>query len=463
MIKKKARMSSTAIVIGGGISGLATAALLGLSGWRVLLFEKQSILGGRAGVLKKKGFSFDMGPSWYLMPEVFEKFFGFFGKHPSEYYELVRLEPRYQVYFHDGTTAVLENSLKQNIDYFESLERGAGKKLSLYLEKKRRMYDAVSRLLWQDIYSWKFFLNRKNIQDIITFLSSSYIWQSWYDEASRYFKDERLRKIITFPSVFLGGSPYATPSFYSVLSWADFGKGVWYPYGGIHMIVHSLEKLAREFGVEIYTDKEVSRIEISNRKVVGVQAGDEFWDGDVVVGATDLHHLEMELLPKEYRTWDRPYWQQSTMGISALLLYLGIEKRLKNVPHHILYFSSNWKENFSDIFDKRKIPQDPSFYVSVRSVTDRSIVPKNAEELFVLIPLGAGGSYTKDDLEECADMTIKKIEKFLGQSFQKSINVKELFGPQEFLGRYNAYQGTALGLAHTFGQSLWFRPGNKHM
>lgn len=452
--------SSDAIVIGGGISGLATASLLASRGWRVRLFEKQPVLGGRAAVLKKDGFSFDMGPSWYLMPEVFESFFQLFGKSSSDYYDLIRLDPRYRVYFSDGSVVTLNDSLEQNKEVFDAMIPGSGSNLIAYLEQKRQVYESVVRLIWQNIFSWKFFLNAKNIRDIGTFLRA-FSLKSWHDEAYAYFRDDRLAKIMTFPSVFLGGSPYATPSFYSILSWADFGQGVWYPKGGIGMIISSLEQLARSFGVEIHTGEEAKHIHVKDGRVSGVSVGDRVYDASVVVGACDLHHLETQLLPKDYQSWDEQWWRKKTIGISALLVYLGIQKRLKHFVHHTLYFSSDWKNNFSDIFDRRSIPSDPSFYVSARSVTDRSIVPKDADELFLLIPLGARGDYASSELAALADAVIEKIESFSGESFSRHIRVKELFGPDQFQERYHAYGGTALGFAHTWTQSLWLRPRNK--
>lgn len=450
-----------AVVIGGGLSGLATAALLGRNGFDVTLIEKNKTLGGRARVFREKGFSFDMGPSWYLMPEVFEQFFALFGKKSSDYYKLIRLNPRYQTIFSDGEKVVLADDIRQNIKWFEEQEKGAGKKLELFLSRMEKIYNtATKQLMYEDVWNPKTWIKKDNITSIFGILGNLQFWQSWDREVARYFKSEKLRQVLEFSAVFLGGSPFNTPALYAILTWADFGKGVWYPEGGMIKVVEALEKLAEENGVKIRTGVEAIEIVVDNKKVAGVKTTDQYLPADVVVGATDLPHVELKLLSPEYRTWGHKYWKKKTMGISALLIYLGINKRIPNLIHHTIYVSNDWQKNFDEVLNEKVLPEDPSFYVSVRSATDRGIVPKDCEEIVVLVPLGPR-SYKKTELGKYSDKIIKKLEKVLDRSLVESIVVKKIFTPNDFREDYNAYEGTALGLAHTLGQSLWLRPGNE--
>lgn len=447
-----------AVVIGGGFSGLATAALLGQQGWDVLLFEKQQELGGRARVFKKKGFRFDMGPSWYLMPEVFERYFSQFGKRPEEFYELVRLNPRYRLYFGDSSSVTLADSMTDNARWFESVEPGAGKKLKSYIVARKKAYEAAARtLIYADIWSWRTWMSWRMITAMIGVLSFR-VWESWYAGVARVFKHDKLRKALGFAAVFLGGSPFATPSLYSILCYSDYVGGVWYPRGGMGVVVDALVRLCRGVGVQIKTGVRVNAIDVVDGRVVGVRASGNRYPADVVIGAGDLPSLQTKLLPPVYRT-SYTSWDTKTLGISALLLYLGVDKKLKHITHHSVYFSENWEENFHQI-EAGTIPDDPSFYISARTVTDPTIAPKKTEELFVLIPLGAA-TYTSAQLRHLRHAVIEKIERLFETSIADYLVVDEVFTPKDFATEYDAFEGTALGLAHTWKQSLWGRPSNK--
>jgi phytoene desaturase len=461
MTQEKSDLSKKVVVIGGGLSGLSVAALMAHDGWEVLLIEKNKTLGGRARVLRKDGFAFDMGPSWYLMPEVFEKFFSIFGKKPSDFYELVRLNPRYKAFFGTKDSMLITDNIQENAKVFENVETGSGKKLIKFLKKMESVYLAsTDKLMYEDVWdldTWRNLSNWKSILKIIRQLS---IWNSWDGEVKKYFKNDKLRKILGFPAVFLGGSPFNTPALYSILSWADFGKGVWYPKGGMGKVVEAIEKIAVQNGVRIITDKEVKEIVCEKGKVSGVKTDKDFYEADIVVSSCDLYFTDQILL-KNHHEYGEDYWQNKQLGISAMLLYLGIDKKIDNLTHHNIYFSEDWEKNFTEIFDKKLIPEDPSFYVSVRSVTDKSIVPKDSEELFVLVPLGAGGTYPQPELLKLAQKVIDRIEKLMEVDIKNNLKVKEIYTPNDFSYDYNAYNGTALGLSHTLNQSLWFRPNNK--
>lgn len=450
-----------AVVIGGGISGLASAALLAKQGWQVTLVEKNKKLGGRARVLKTKGFSFDMGPSWYLMPEIFDQFFAEFGKKSQDFYDLIQLNPRYKVFYGNKQSITLTSDLAQNASVFEALEKNAGRKLLHYLAGIKPMYQAVTKhLLIQDIWRLQTWLNLTNWKAIFSLLTSIRIWESWQSQLNRMFRHPLITQILGFSAVFLGGSPFNTPSFYSLLVWSDFAGGVWYPKGGMIKLVDALEQICRSQGVTILTNQEATQIDVKNGQVQGVKTSTAFLPARIVVGAADLPWIETKLLAPEYQSYPESYWESKTLGISCLLIYLGTKKRYPQLAHHNFYFSDDWSQNFQEIFDQQSLPKDPSLYVSVRSITDSTIAPKDTEEMMILVPIAAK-EYTSTALEKYTEKIISVVEQKLDISIKKNILVKHIFTPKDFSQDYNAYQGTALGLAHTLRQSLWGRPDNR--
>ncbi len=453
----------TAVIIGGGISGLATAALLSRDGWQVTLLEKNATLGGRARALKKNGFHFDMGPSWYLMPEVFEQFFAEFGKKPEDYYELIRLDPKYTVHFHDGEAVTLSNDLHQTQQWFESQEAGAGKTLERFLKRLELTYTlATRRLMYTDVFNWKNWLSKDRILDAARLLPRLPWHQTWHQYIAGQFQNPKLQKILEFPAVFLGGSPYNTPSLFSILSWNDFGQGVFYPQGGMYRCIEALSSLAEEMGAKLRTNAEVTSLIFTGNTIQGVRIGKEELRADIIINASDAATFETQLLPNSLRVWNSDDLAQKELGISGLILYLGLNKKLKKQVHHHLYFSENWEKNFTEILTEKVLPGDPSFYISQRTATDPSIAPKDHEELFVLVPLGSSLEYTEDDITAFTHKILTKLEDILGENITDHLVVKDVFTPNDFASAYNAYQGTALGLAHTLEQSLWGRAEHQH-
>lgn len=458
----KEKKLPSVLIIGGGISGLASAALLAKRGHNVTLLEKNNSLGGRARVFSTKGFQFDMGPSWYMMPEVFERFFAHFDKNPTDFYELKRLDPSYKIFFEGQESVVVPANIDETVELFERIEDGAGKHFLKYLERSKRQYElATQKLIYQDTLSYKTWFSPKNFLNIFWLLLRTNIFTTWSTYLQQSFEDERLLKILSFPAVFLGGSPYTTPSLFSILSWADFGKGIWYPMGGMKKVVQALEVLCREAGVNIVLNAEVDSIKLNESTITSVQANNIAYKADVVVHAGDLAHLESKLLPKKYQTYSENYWKKKTLGISAVLVYLGVRKRIPEAVHHTLYFTHDWQKNFDAFFKEQRLPEQPSFYVSIRSASDPDIAPKNHEELFVLIPVPSSTKVSRSAYEEFAEQAIIKLEKILGVPLLDDAVVKRVYTPHDFESDYLAYQGTALGLAHTLEQSLIFRPGNK--
>jgi len=455
------RKDYDAIIVGGGFSGLATAALLANDGKKVLLLEKNNTLGGRARVLKTKGFTFDMGPSWYLMPEVFERFFNFFNKKPSDYYQLEKLDPAFTAYFDDGIKMQIPGSFSEIKKVFNKIEKGSGDKLQSYMHLIENLYKlAVGKLLYKDTTDIKTWLDLKFIFHALHFFVLMHSFQSWDSVTKRYFKNSKLRKLMDFSAVFLGGSPLTTPVFYSIVNFNIYKQGVYYPMGGMGKIVDGIESIAREKNVEIRKNEEVEKILVRDGKVLGVKTlRNEYYAKSVIV-SSDLLHAERELIPKKYQTFSAQNVRKKSLAISALLIYLGIDKKTNSISHHSLILGNAWEKSFDEIFKKKVWPTDPSVYVSARSVTDKSLVPKNSTELVILVPVPSGTKHGTD-ISKYTRNVLSKVEHAFGIDFSSDIVFEKTFTVKDFEKDYNAYQGTALGMTHTLGQSLFLRPGVK--
>ena len=469
----------TAVVIGGGITGLATAALLAREGLEVTVLEKQPETGGRAGSWETGGFRFDTGPSWYLMPEVFDHFFRLLGTSAAEQLQLVKLDPGYRVLFEGQTGPVdIAATREENIALFDSLEPGAGQRLEEYLEsseevyamaKKRFLYSTFASflpLLRPDVLRRGPRLARLLLEPLSSFLA-------------KRFTDPRIRQILGYPAVFLGSSPFTTPSMYHLMSRLDLADGVLYPMGGFHRIVSVIGDLAQAEGARVVTGAEVTsiRTEVSGRKTraTGVQYRSpdgtlKSLDADLVVSAADLHHTETELLPLELQTYPEKYWQRRVPGPGGLLLHLGVQGTLPQLQHHTLLFTEDWKANFEKIFGKdTSVPDPASLYVCRPSATDPDAAPEGHENLFVLVPvpsdpsLGAGGIDGAGDprIEKMADAVIAQISSWAGiPDLAERIIIRRTVGPQDFVTDLNSWRGTLLGPAHILKQSAFFRGSN---
>lgn len=450
------------VVIGGGISGLATAALLARANYQVTLFEKNSQLGGRAQVLTAKGFSFDMGPSWYMMPEVFEKYFSLFGKKPSDYYSLKKLDPRYRVYFGQKDYVDVDDDFNKNMQLFEKLEKGAGKKLEQLISDLKTIYPVIGdQFIYSDYTRLTDLITASNLKALAVILTKANPLLSFDQYISKRITSDKLKKILEFSTVFLGGSPYNTPAVYAMLIYADFIQKIWYPLGGMKMVVKALETLCRDNRVDLKLSEPVTKIEVVNGKSSGVTTPKGFYPADYVISSTDYAFTEINMLDRQWQNYPAKYWQKKTLAISAILIYLGIRGKVKNMLHHNLYFCPDWQKNFDQIFEEKTYPNDPSLYISIRTKSDNTIAPKDTEELFILVPLGSGMNIDNNQQSEYVDLVIDKIEKLSGESVRSRIIFRKVFAQNDFAQEYNAYQGTALGLAHTLNQSVMFRPNNK--
>lgn len=448
-------MEKKLIVIGAGFAGLSAASFMARAGWQVTVIEKHDSPGGRARQLKAEGFVFDMGPSWYWMPDVFERYFNQFGKSASDYYTLTRLDPSYRIYWDNE-----KDDIPANLDAFkallEKMEPGASKKLDKFLEEAAYKYrTGIQKLVFKPGQSVLEFLDK----DVMNGIFRLDIFTSIKKHIHRYFKHPRIRQMLEFPVLFLGALPEDTPALYSLMNYADIVGGTWYPQGGMYSVVEGMYKLAMELGVEFKLNETVSSIELDKHSARRVVSNNGTYEADVVIGAADYHFVESQLLPASSRSYSEEYWDRRTMAPSCLLYYVGLNKKLKNVLHHMLFFDVPFDEHALDIYTRKRWPEEPLFYVSASSVTDQGAAPEGCENLVFLIPVTAG--LEKDDetlRRRYFDLILKRFEKQLGEPVAENIVYYKSFANSDFVSEYNAFKGNAYGLANTLMQTAIFRP-----
>lgn len=449
------KLNRKVIIIGAGFGGLAAAALLGKAGFNVLVLEKNKTIGGRARVFKKKGFTFDMGPSWYLMPDIFERFFANFDKKPTDFFTLKRLNPAYRMFFDKKKTIDIAEKLSDNVKLFDSLEKGGGKKFLAYLDDSKTKYDiAISGFIYKEYRNFFDLFNKKLMRGG----SQLDIFQSIDKFVQKFFKSDFARKILEYNIVFLGGNPDNTPALYSIMAHIDFNLGVWYPIGGMGKLVTALEKLAKKYKVKIVTGSEVTRIITEYGHASGVMVGRKKYLADIVIANADYPHVETKLLEKSHQSYDEKYWGKRVVAPSAFCIYLGVKGKVTGLTHHNLFVENDWMKHFDHIFKDPSWPESFSYYVSCPSKSDPSIAPKYTENLFVLVPIAAGLKDTPQMREKYFKKILGMLETTLKENIEDRIIVKEIFSVNDFKKDYNAYKGTALGLTHTLMQSAIFRP-----
>ena len=481
---------TTTVVIGAGVGGLATAALLGREGHEVVVLERLDRVGGRVGVIERDGFHFDTGPSWYLMPRVYDHFFSMLGTTSAEQLQLRTLDPAYSVFAEPdagtraGDPVTIPLGRERVRATFEALEPGAGARLDTYLDSAQHTTAlAERRFLYNPFTRMKSLLARDVIRSSPRLFSL--LGTSLESYVARRFRHPLIRQILGYPAVFLATRPSDAPALYHLMSALDLDDGVQYPMGGFAAVVDSLAGLATQHGARITTGADVVKIETGERRptgsrrahkgVTGVTWLDEgghehFQAADFVVSAADLHHTETKLLDPTDRTFDEAWWQRRVSGPGAVLVMLGVRGSLPQLPHHSLFFAKDWDKNFDDIFgDAPRVPTPPSVYVCKPSATDPSVAPKGHENLFILIPvpadpgLGKGGPDGGGDerVEQIADAVIEQVAHWAGISdLAERVVVRETIGPRDFAEQYHSWKGGMLGPAHTLRQSAMFRAQN---
>jgi phytoene desaturase len=448
-------------IIGAGIGGLASALILAKAGYSVSVYEKGPCAGGRMNVLAVDGFRFDTGPSWYLMPEIFEHFFELIGENITDHVQLRRLDPGYQVLFEHQPAIRIHGNRALDAATFEEREPGSADRLRAYLQTAGRSYELAKKYFLYNNFTAPWNMLHADVLAALPRLVGS-LARSIDQNAAHYITDPSLRHILEYPSVFLGSSPYAAPALYSLMSHLDFEQGVYYPMGGMYTIIEALVHIGQKFGVEYVYNACVERIIVDGGRASGLEfKHSKSVSADIVISNADLHFTETSLLPEELQSYPERYWDAATAGPSALLLYLGVRGTLPMLEHHNLFFTDDWEGGFSAIFDHKTWPNPASLYVCVSSRTDPSVAPKGCENVFVLIP---GPASTNDASAQQAlmDRYIDQIALMAHvPDLKERIISKHVFGPQDFKDQFNAWQATALGMSHTLKQSALFRPKNK--
>jgi len=448
------------IIVGGGIGGLATACLLAKKGYKVSLVEKNERLGGRANLFVEKGFVFDMGPSWYMMPEIFEHFFTLMGEKIVDHLTLKRLSPSYRIFLKSEKKHYdFYSDLEKTIATFESIERGSGEVLRNYMDITKRQYEvARDEFMFKNYDSVFDFFNKR----VMTEGRKLPLFSKVQSLVNSKFKSEILRKVMQYQTILLGTAPGDAPGIYTLMNYVDFVQGVWYPEGGIYKVIEALERIAIKNGVEIQTNSPVQSINAQNGIVTGISLEDgREMIADIVVSNADIVHTDQKLLEKRYQQKSPRYWDKRLMAPSAFILYLGVDGEIPSLQHHNLLFSERWEENFKQIFKKPEWPTDPSLYVCAPSKSDPTVAPKGKENLFVLVPVAAGLQHNDEFLEKYASFVIKQMQENMDiPDLRERIIYKKIYAVKDFIKDYNAFKGSALGLAHTLSQTAIFRPNN---
>ena len=442
-------------VIGSGFSGLASACFAAKAGHEVTVFEKNEQIGGRARAFSAEGFMFDMGPSWYWMPDVFDKFFEQFGKKTADYYDLKKLDPGFQIIYGKDDILKIPADTNELYDIFEQIEKGSAEKLKTFLKEAEFKYNVgMQQLVYKPAYSWMEFATL----DVIKGVAKSNIFSSVSSYVRKSFKDHRLVSLLEFPVLFLGAMPDKIPALYTLMNYAALGQGTFYPIGGMTKIIEGMHDLAVELGVTFNTNTPIKKISVIDKKVSALQSQNGSHPTDVLIASADYHHVEQELLDAEYRNYHEGYWDKKTFAPSCLIYYIGVNKKIKNLLHHNLYFDTDFAKHSQEIYQNPQWPSDPLFYVCCPSKTDDSVAPEGMENLFLLVPIATGLKDGEEQRNEYFDRLIKRIEAHTGEQIAAHIVYQKSYCVDDFIKDYNAYKGNAYGLANTLMQTAVLKP-----
>ena len=441
-------------VIGSGFAGLATSSILASQGCDVHVFEKNAETGGRARTFREDGFLFDMGPSWYWMPDVYEQYFNLFGKTTSDFYDLKQLDPGFKMIFDKGDSIEIPSDFNQLAEVFETIEPGAASRLRKFMDDAEyKYYVGMGNLVHQPGLSVKEFLRFK-LSDVLRLQ----IFSSFKKHVRKYFKDPRLIAIVEFPILFLGAAPKDTPALYSLMNYSGLKVGTFYPMGGFGKVIEAFKSIAENQGVSFQTSANVEQLDVHSGSVKRIIVNGDSTDVNAVVGSADYHHIEKDLLPEKYRSYSESYWANRTFAPSCLIFYLGVDKKLDNLNHHNLFFDKDIETHTAQIYTDPIWPTAPLFYVCCPSKTDPTVAPDGCENLFILMPVAAGLKDLGQIREHYYSLLMERLEKYTGENITDFVRVKRAYSVSDFVKDYNAYKGNAYGLANTLFQTAVFKP-----
>ncbi|WP_095075041.1 phytoene desaturase family protein [Tenacibaculum jejuense] len=449
-------MNKSISIIGSGFSSLSSACYMAKSGYKVTVYEKNNTIGGRARQYLNDGFTFDIGPTWYWMPDVFEKFFADFGKKPSDYYTLEKLDPAYQVYFGENDSITIPGTFEEICEIFENEEKGSSKHLRKFIKSAEDNYNiAVKDVVYRPGVSPLELVTPETVVRVGQFFSTI------RKQVRKKIKSQKLIQILEFPVLFLGAKPSNTPAFYNFMNYADFGLGTWHPKGGMYKVIEGMVALAKQLGVDFKTNAVVESINVdASNKVKSITVNKEEIQTDLLLSGADYHHTET-LLNANLRQYSEKYWDKRIFAPSSLLFYVGFNKKLKNVEHHTLFFDTSFDVHAKDIYDTPRWPDDPLFYASFPSITDSSFAPDGKEAGTFLIPLAPGIEDTEEIREKYFNIIIERLERLTNQDVKQNIIFKESYCVNDFIEDYNSYKGNAYGLANILTQTAFLRPNIK--
>ena len=447
--------SKSVIIIGSGFAGLSAASFMAKAGWQVTVLEKQNGPGGRAGQLKEAGFTFDRGPSFYWMPDVFERFFNQFGKKVADYYHLERLDPSYRIYWNDGFNDIPAsyNELKK---LFEALEPGSAEKLDKYLNAAAYKYEVgMKKMVYKPGRSVFELMDWQTISGVLKLQ----VFSSIRKEIAKHFQHPKLRQLLEFPVLFLGAMPQDTPALYSLMNYADIKGGTWYPQGGMYAVVNAMYKLAMDLGVQFHFSEAVESTTVLDRQIKTVVTKKNIYEPDLVISSADYHFTDSKLYPERFRSYSDAYWNKKIMAPSCLLYYVGLNKKLKGAVHHSLFFDTSFEKHGNEIYINPQWPETPLFYVSMSSVSDKETAPAGCENIVLLVPIASGLSGDTEAIrEKYFQIIFSRLEKHIGEPLKEFVVYKKSYSISDFRNDFNSFKGNAYGMANTLMQTAVFRP-----
>lgn len=453
-----ARIKSV-IVIGAGFAGISAASHLAKAGHKVTVLEMNSTPGGRARKFSANGFSFDMGPSWYWMPDIFEKYFNTFGLKVSDMYELQRLDPSYKIYFGKNKEVALPANLQGLYDLYEKLEDGSSKYLKKFLEEARTKYEiGIGKMVYKPSHSVLEFFN----WDIVKAGFKLNIFSTFNQYTKKYFKNPVIHRLLEFPVIFLGGTAKNTPALYSLMNYSDMVQGTWYPKGGMFKVIEAMVKVAKDLNVDFVYNAEVTKINISSGKVQSVEAAGKKYEADFLIATGDYHHIEQDLLPVEYRKYTKLYWHKRVMSPSSLIFYMGFNTRVPELDHHTLLFDEDFAPHERSIYEEPSWPMNPSIYISCTSRTDPSVAPEGHENIMVLIPVATGLTDTEEIRTKYLEHVLMRLERYTGRKLTDNLVYLRTYAHNDFAKDYHAFKGNAYGLANTLLQTAFLKPSMRN-